>query len=200
MSELNQDKLEKRRKTNKKILSIFGILFGIILIAVIVGAITSEKSEFDKHYSNIKNGLAKMGYEIVKESPQYKQFKAPASNNQAYYVDYGIDERVAEEYQNLRCEISFYPQPKLNYDWIGKEKILANDPKIIETIKLITAELTNNEVSYEDIIREAQQKVQTGDTSRINIETDKYQFRMSKGESGLKCHFILFLPGKKRLS
>jgi hypothetical protein len=200
MAELNQEKLEKRRKTNKKRLAIFGIIFGIIVIAVIIGAITSEKSEFDKHYPNIKNGLAKLGYEIVKESSQYRQFEAAASNNQVYYVHYGIDDRVIEEYQYLKCEISFHPRPKLNYDWIGKERILANDPKIIETIKLITAEFTNNEVSYEDILREVQQKVQTGDKSKINIETDNYRFRMSKGESSFKCHFILFLPGKKRLS
>ena len=200
MGKLSEEQQVKRRKTNKKILSIFGILFGIILIAVIVGAITSEKSEFDKHYPNIKNGLAKMGYEVVKESPQYRQFKAAASNNQAYYVDYGIDKRLNEEYQNLKCEISFFPQQRLNSDWAGKEKILANDPKIIETIKLITAEFTNNEVSYEDILREAQQKVQTGDTSKINIETDKYRFEMFKGVKHLKCWFTLFLPGKKRLS
>jgi len=200
MAELSQEKLEKRRKTNKKILAIFGIIFGIIIIGVIIGALTSEKSEFRKHYPNIKNGLAKMGYEVVKESSQYRQYKATASNNQTYYVDYGIDKRVTEEYQYLLCKISFFPRPGLNYDWIGKERILANDPKIIETIKLITAELTNNEVSYEDILKEVQQKVQTGDTSKINIETDKYRFRMSKGESSFKCHFILFLPGKKRLS
>ena len=197
MAKLTNEQSEKRRKTNKKILSIFGILFAIIFIGVIIGALTSEKSEFDKHYPNIKNGLAKMDYEIVKESPQYRQFKATASNNQAYYVDYGIIKGVTEEYQNLKCVISFYPRPKLSNDWIGRERILANDPKIIEAIKLITAEFTNNEVSYEDILMEVQQKVQTGDMSKINIKTDKYLFAMSKGETSFKCYFTLFLPGKK---
>ena len=200
MAKLTEEQLEKRRKTNKKVISFFGVLFGIIIIGAIIGALTSEKSEFRKHYPNIKNGLAKMGYEIVKESPQYRQYKATASNNQNYYVDYGIDKRVTEEYQNLRCEISFFPRPKLSNDWIGKERILANDPKIIETIKLITTEFTNNEVSYEDILMEVQQKVQTGDTSKkINIETDKYRFEMFKRVTHFKCWFTLFLPGKKRL-
>ena len=173
MGKLTEEQQVKRRKTNKKILSIFGVIFGIILIGVIIGAVTSEKSEFRKHHPNIKNGLAKLGYEVEKESSQYGQFKATAPNNDAYYVDYGVDGRKTEEYQNLECIISYYPQPKLGNDWIGKERVLANDPKIIETLKIITAEFTNNEVSYEDILRKVQQKVQTGDTSKLSIETDK---------------------------
>lgn len=133
---MDLDKLENRKRTNLKILKIFGYIIGAIILLALFSILTSEETKEELSAVEQAEELSKA---------------IPGANPVNIYLDlekkgYKIDKQYSKEYGNLwSCTLKDYA---VDYN----VQIFSNDVTTIESVK-VTASLTGNEQKNTEVLK-----------------------------------------------